>query len=56
LRTLDGSDNDYVIRNSATQQCLDVPGASRENGAKLIVWNCNGGKNQNWRYRVPGAG
>lgn len=46
---IDGS----IFRNVASGLCLDVPGASRANGAKLIVWTCNGGINQTWRYQWP---
>lgn len=44
-----------AFRNSANGLCLDVPGASLANGAKLITWACNGGVNQTWRYEAPGA-
>ena len=46
---IDGS----ILRNVASGLCLDVPGASRANGAKLIAWTCNGGINQTWRYQWP---
>ncbi|MGZ8273169.1 MAG: lectin [Burkholderiaceae bacterium] len=28
--------------------CLDVAGGSRENGASVIAWECNGNRNQQW--------
>ncbi len=43
------------FRNIADGLCLDVPGASLANGAKLIGWICNGGINQTWRYEAPGG-
>jgi hypothetical protein len=50
---LEGSNNTYVLRNVASRRCLDVPGGSLANGAKLIAWACNGGSNQTWRYVSP---
>ena len=47
---ISGSGN--TIRNSANELCLDVPGASLANGAKLIAWTCNGGINQTWRTQT----
>ena len=44
-----------LFRNIASGLCLDVPGASVANGAKLIVWTCHGGVNQTWRYQPPAA-
>ncbi len=43
--------NGYVLRNLASRLCMDVPGASLENGTQLLAWNCNGGINQTWRYQ-----
>jgi hypothetical protein len=37
----------------AMRLCLDVPGGSLANGVKPIVWTCNGGTNQTWRYVPP---
>jgi hypothetical protein len=34
----------------AMRLCLDVPGGSL---VKPIVWTCNGGTNQTWRYVPP---
>jgi hypothetical protein len=53
LWLLEGSSSAYVVRNVANRLCLDVPGASKANGAKPITWACNGGTNQTWRYVSP---
>jgi hypothetical protein len=50
LWALDAGHNGHVVRNLANRSCLDVPGASDANGAKLIGWICKGGINQTWRY------
>jgi hypothetical protein len=53
LWALESASDGYVLRNVANLLCLDVPGSSLANGAKLIAWSCNGGTNQNWRYVSP---
>lgn len=35
--------------------CLDVSGDSVADGAKVVVWGCNGGDNQNWIFSAFGA-
>jgi glucose/arabinose dehydrogenase len=35
-------------------RCVDVPGAAREPGSRLHLWDCHGGENQ--RFSVPSAG
>lgn len=50
LWALVGDSNGYALHNLANRLCLDVPGGSLANGAKPIVWSCNGGLNQTWRY------
>ncbi|MFJ3904621.1 lectin [Streptomyces sp. NPDC090025] len=39
-----------VLRGVGSGICLDVPGAVREPGTKMILWYCNGGPNQQWTY------
>jgi hypothetical protein len=51
LWALEGAGNGYALQNVANRLCLDVPGGSLANGAKLIAWACNGGINQTWRYQ-----
>jgi hypothetical protein len=36
--------------SSASGRCLTVSGASTSNGARAVVWSCNGGANQHWTY------
>ncbi|WP_053717745.1 ricin-type beta-trefoil lectin domain protein [Saccharothrix sp. NRRL B-16348] len=50
-----------VLRGAGSNRCLDVPGASRDNGTAPTLWDCNGGANQQWAHtaarelRVYGA-
>jgi Ricin-type beta-trefoil lectin domain-like len=44
------------IVNSATGFCLDVTGASSNQGVQLDAWTCNAGSNQNWTMSVQGGG
>jgi hypothetical protein len=37
-------------------KCLDVSGASSENGSALIQWECHGGDNQVWSIEPTDAG
>jgi hypothetical protein len=53
LWALESASDGYVLRNVANPLCLDVPGASLANGAKLIAWSCNGATNQTWHYVSP---
>jgi O-glycosyl hydrolase len=32
----------------ASGRCLDVPNVSQTDGTQLIIWDCNGGTNQQW--------
>ena len=36
-------------------KCLDVQGGNTVNGAKVILWPCTGGPNQNWTLRADGT-
>jgi cytochrome c len=51
LWALKRAGNELAFQNVANQLCLDLPGASLDNGVNLIAWACNGGINQTWRYR-----
>ncbi|NEB93881.1 glycoside hydrolase family 76 protein [Streptomyces bauhiniae] len=37
-----------VLRGQESSRCADVPNASQTNGARLALWDCNGGANQTW--------
>ena len=43
-----------VARHSG--KCLDVSGASADNLASVIQWDCQGGENQQWRFEPVGDG
>jgi hypothetical protein len=38
------------VVHTTSGRCLDVPGASTANGARLQLWDCHGGTNQRWTY------
>jgi alpha-galactosidase len=38
--------------SAASGRCLDDPGWSRDDGARIEIWDCNGGANQLWT-RTP---
>src|SRR5690606_25089593 len=42
------------LRGVASNRCLDVEGASQSNGAQVIIWDCNGGANQQWTATSAG--
>ncbi|KAB8173342.1 ThuA domain-containing protein [Microbispora catharanthi] len=37
-----------ALRGVASGRCLDVNGASQNNGATVLIWDCNGQNNQKW--------
>jgi microsomal dipeptidase-like Zn-dependent dipeptidase len=37
-------------------RCLDVEGRSLRDGASVVQWSCNGGRNQLWRLRAAAEG
>ncbi|HYB51475.1 MAG TPA: RICIN domain-containing protein [Burkholderiaceae bacterium] len=49
LWSLESKRGGYVIRSIISGRCLDVPGGSSVNGARLVAWKCVGGENQVWR-------
>lgn len=50
------SEGDYVIRSAATNKCIDVSGASRDEGAKVQEWDCNGTVAQTFHISPVGGG
>ena len=38
-----------------SNRCLDVPNQSQTNGVQLVIWDCNGGANQQWTQLSNGA-
>src|SRR5947208_12263246 len=46
--------NSFVAKHSG--KCLDVAGASKDDGASVIQWGCHGGPNQQWYFdNIPGT-
>ncbi len=43
------------IKHTKTNLCLNISVSSRQNGAKIDLWKCNGGKNQQWYFDRSGA-
>jgi tRNA A-37 threonylcarbamoyl transferase component Bud32 len=43
-----------TLRNTGVPGCLDVPGATRQNGSQVQVYNCDGGSNQQWTRTAGG--
>lgn len=35
-------------RSGVAGKCLDDPGLSTADGTQLVLWDCNGGANQQW--------
>lgn len=48
-------DGYYAVRDTADGACLDVPGASHEDGKRLITYACNSYPNQLWKLAEPSA-
>ncbi len=43
-----------VLRGVGSGRCLDVPNASQTNGTQVVIWDCNGGVNQQWAQTSSG--
>jgi hypothetical protein len=43
-----GGGTSGVLRGTASNRCLDVPGLATANGTFLDIWDCNSGSNQQW--------
>ena len=41
----------YELVNSGTSRCADVLGASMDDGAPVVQWDCNGGANETFQLR-----
>ena len=41
----------YALVDAGTSRCADVYGASADNGAPVVQWDCNGGANQTFQLR-----
>ncbi|WP_338058078.1 arabinofuranosidase catalytic domain-containing protein [Streptomyces cavernae] len=38
------------IVGAGSGRCMDVPGATTNNGTQVNLWDCNGNSNQRWTY------
>jgi hypothetical protein len=47
--TASASGNGYALKNVKTGTCVDVSRASKDNGATILLYKCNGNANQRWR-------
>jgi hypothetical protein len=52
--TINYEDGFYTIKQKGTEMYLDVKGASKEEGANLQVYECNGNSNQKWAISKNG--
>jgi lysophospholipase L1-like esterase len=39
-----------TLVSAASGRCLDVPGSNSANGTQPVIWDCNGGTNQQWTF------
>lgn len=42
------------IKHTKSNFCLNISVSNMDNGAKIVLWNCNGGKNQQWKIENSG--
>ncbi|WP_062431059.1 glycoside hydrolase family 27 protein [Herbidospora daliensis] len=42
------------LRGVASNRCVDVTGASQNNGTAVVLWDCNGQSNQQWTSTSAG--
>ncbi|MBX6384309.1 MAG: RICIN domain-containing protein [Microbispora sp.] len=45
-----GNGSGEVLRGQASGRCVDVPNQTHANGTQVVLWDCNGGANQQWHY------
>jgi lysophospholipase L1-like esterase len=43
-----GTDAAGALVSAASGRCLDVPNSNAANGTQPVIWDCNGGANQQW--------
>lgn len=46
-----GNSEYHTLKNRHSGNCIDIPGARRELGTKLIQFACHGGDNQLWKFK-----
>jgi hypothetical protein len=55
-QAVSGTQDVFTFVNTKDNRCLDVNGASKDNGAQVLQWDCHGGPNQQWRLQRDGDG
>ena len=43
-----GGSTTTTIRGAGSNRCLDDPNGTTTNGTQVLIWDCNGGTNQQW--------
>jgi alpha-galactosidase len=44
-----------ALVSASSGRCLDVPQSSTSNGTQPVIWDCNGGTNQQWTLEAGGT-
>ncbi|MGI5237708.1 RICIN domain-containing protein [Dactylosporangium sp. CA-139066] len=55
-RAMNNTQDTFEFVNAADNRCMDVNGASKDNGAQIVLWDCHGGANQLWKMVRDGDG
>jgi hypothetical protein len=50
-----GGGSSFALRGNGSSRCLDVADQSTANLAPIVIWDCNGGSNQQWTQLSNGA-
>jgi hypothetical protein len=45
-----GSQQNVEVVGAGSGRCMDVPGATTNNGTQVNLWDCHGNANQRWTY------
>jgi hypothetical protein len=49
------SSNQLTVYSGSSQLCLDANAQGSSPGTKVIVWSCNGQRNQQWNLNANGT-
>lgn len=54
FKLVDNGDGSYTITTKATKDasCIGVTGGSKDNGANVVQWACDGSDNQKWTLEI----
>ncbi|GAA4252684.1 RICIN domain-containing protein [Dactylosporangium darangshiense] len=55
-RAMNNTQDTFEFINAADNRCMDVNGASKDNGAQIVIWDCHGQANQLWKLVRDGDG